>query len=212
MRVNALYVATALALVAGFRCSPLSAQPVLSPQLVWGPVSDGMRMAISPVKPGAVTQHEALFDVTFQNVGSELRVLNLGMMVGNGTQLYPVGIQVTLTNSGGSVIEVPFMDVHLTIKGRVDDYSVSLAAGATYVLRFDLDRKCCRTSALSLHAGRYRIAASFEGKGPQGFLWLIGGSTGTAPQSARTGAAPVNFWIGSIRSNTVEFDITDEAR
>jgi hypothetical protein len=161
-----------------------------------------MRMAISPVKPGAVTQHEALFDVTFQNVGSELRVLNLGMMVGNGTQLYPVGIQVTLTNSGGSVIEVPFMDVHLTIKGRVDDYSVSLAAGATYVLRFDLDRKCCRTSALSLHAGRYRIAASFEGKG----------STGTAPQSARTGAAPVNFWIGSIRSNTVEFDITDEAR
>jgi hypothetical protein len=95
----ALFAVTALASVQScLFSSRLSAQPIINSEQVWGPTSDGMRMAISAVSPGNAP-HGAEFFVAFQNAGSKDVVLNLGFMDSNGKEQYPGAVQLTLTDS-----------------------------------------------------------------------------------------------------------------
>jgi hypothetical protein len=173
-------------------CLPLSAQPIISSQTVWGAASDGMRMAISAVKPGPTTQHDTQFDVAFQNVGSKDTVLNLGLMLANGKEQAPEAVRITLTDSAGKSRWFGWSR-RGGIAGRVDDFVVALPAGATYILRLNLEQAAVE----KLNAGRYRIAARFEGKGARHLNLDM------------RGLGVMNFWIGAIQAMPLEFEIAD---
>jgi hypothetical protein len=196
MRASTLFVLTSLALFAGaFSSSPLSAQPIINPQQAWGPASDGMRMAISAVAPGATTQHDSEVYIAFQNLGSKEAVLNLGYIVAQDIH-EPAAIRLALTDPKGETREF-WCSRTRAIAGRMDHYLVTLPAGATHVLRLRLEEYCCSEPRVALGAGQYRIAARFEGKGPQRDLM-----NGDGPRMAY-----LNFWMGVLQSNTAEFEI-----
>ena len=196
MRVHRLFATTTLALAASFNCSPLSAQPIINPMQIWSPATDGMRMAISVVKPGIATQPDIEFYLAFQNIGSKDFVLNLGMMLGNGKVQEPDAIRLMLTDPNGQTRGFQCSKVR-AIGGRVDDFLAALPVGATYVLRLNLNQYCCIAPVVKLTAGRYRIAAQFKGRGAQ-FVNLD-----------TPGIRLLNFWMGSVQTNPLEFEIAD---
>jgi hypothetical protein len=150
-------------------------------------------MAISAVKSGPTTQHDAQFDVAFQNVGSKDAVLNLGYMLGNGKEQAPEAVRITLTDRNGKSEGVQWSR-RGGVAGRVDDFIVALPSGATYVLGLNLERAAVE----KLDAGRYRIAARFEGKGAQ------------YRNLDMSGIGLMNFWIGTIQAMPLEFEIADQ--
>lgn len=190
MRVTALLVLAMSAL--GF--SPASAQPNSSPEQVWGAASDGMRMSIAAVKSGSTTQGDAEFYVAFQNVGSKDMVLNLGFVLANGKVAEPSSVRLALTDPKGQRAEFPWLKTQI-ILGRIDDFIVVLPAGATYILKLKLDEYCCRSPVLKLIRGHYRIAARFQGKGAQHV------------NLDTPGVRLLNFWVGAVESNSLEFDL-----
>lgn len=198
MRVHTLFVATTCAFVAIFMCSPLSAQPLINPMQSWSPASDGMRTAISIAKPGTATQRDVEFYLAFQNVGSKDFVLNLGMMMGNGKVQEPDAIRLILTDPNGQTREFQCSETRL-VAGRLDDLLAALPVGATYVLRLNLNKYCCFAPMVKLAAGRYRIAAHFQGRGAQ----YVNLDT--------PGIRLLNFWMGSMQTNPLEFQIADQS-
>jgi hypothetical protein len=186
-------LATMLMVVAAVR-SPLSAQPIISPQQVWGADSDGVRMALSAANPAA-SPSGAEFDLAFQNIGSKDALLNLGIMVGGFQE--PWAIRLILTDPNEKTREILYRSPRVgVIRGRADDFIVALPARGTYVLRIDLAGLSAYPK-LKLRAGRYRLAALLEGKGPQ-FLNLDTPGIGGWP-----------FWKGIAQSNSVDFDISE---
>jgi hypothetical protein len=98
---------------------------------------------------------------------------------------------VTLTNANGTTVELAFSDQFpAAIVGRIDDFTVALRSGSVYVVRIAFG-----TLGSTLSAGRYRIDARFEGQGAK----FINGDT--------LGVAPLNFWNGTLQSNSFELDI-----
>lgn len=174
---------------------PLSAQPIISPQQVWGTASDGIRMALSAANVAAASPSDAEFYIAFQNIGPKDALLNLGIMVGGFQE--PCAIRLILTDPNTQTKEILYRSRRVgLIRGRVDDFVVALPSGATYVLRVNL-AQLSAYPILELRSGRYRLAARFEGKGPQ-FLNLDTPGIGGWP-----------FWKGIAQSNTVDFDISE---
>jgi hypothetical protein len=173
--------------------SPLSAQPIISPQQVWGPASDGVRMALSAAAATA-SPSKAEFCLAFQNVGSEDALLNLGIMV-KGFQ-EPWAIRLILTDPAGQPREILYRTTRVWVRGRVDDLTVPLPSGGTYVIRIDLAQLSLYPK-LELRRGRYRLAVRFEGQGPQ---WL---------NLDTPNISVWRFWKGTAESNSVEFEIPE---
>ena len=175
-------------------------QSLLSDAQVWGPSSNGLRMAISPVKPGALDPKSAQFYVAIQNVGDQDVVLNLGNMLANGKVHRPDALHLLLTDAQGRIRELEFSDKRYAgVGGRMDDFIVALRSGATYILRLNLDQywsPSTKEFELRLTPGRYTIAARFEGKGAK--------STNTDMK----GLALINFWQGSLESNGSNFEVS----
>jgi hypothetical protein len=78
----ALLVAGLTSLVA------IPAQPAGRAQEVWGATSGGLRMSISAAEPGSDKPGAVELTVALQNVSGKDVVLNVGMMVGNGTRTH----------------------------------------------------------------------------------------------------------------------------
>jgi hypothetical protein len=173
-------------------CLPLSAQPIISSQTVWGAASDGLRMAISAVKPSPTAQHDAQFDVAIQNVGSTDTILNLGFMLANGKEQAPEAIQITISDSSRKERGLRWSS-RAGVAGRLDDFIVALPAGATYVVNLNLGRAALEP----LPAGHYRIAARFRGQGAQNL------------NLDTRGVALMNFWIGTIQALPLDFEIAN---
>jgi len=175
--------------------SGLSSQSVLRPPQDQGPQTGGLRMQISAGSSDNSLRGPTAVDVAIQNVGDTDVVLNLGLMLANGKRMFPTAIHVTLTNANGTTGELPFSDQFpAAIAGRIDDFTVALRSGSTYVVRIAFG-----TLSSTLSAGRYRIDARFDGQGAK----FINGDT--------PGIALLNFWNGSLQSNSFEFDIPGNA-
>jgi hypothetical protein len=165
-----------------------SAQAAINARQGWGPAVNGLRMAVALVKPGPVPTQNAQVDVMFQNVGDTEFVLELGVRDVSTRSFYPV--RLNLTDPRGSSVELRFKDgEHPVVSGRVDDLTVSVPAGATHVLRLNLEQY-----GAALSGGRYRIASQFEGVGPQ----LLHSQPPTIGQ---------RFWIGTLQSAPLDFDV-----
>jgi hypothetical protein len=180
------------------------AQPTPNQDREGGAVISGLRMALSPAAwSGSLPPEGAVFEVAIQNVGDTDVVVNLGGMLGNGKVMVPDAIVFTLADAAGKTREVRFSDRrHAGVSGRVDDFAVPLRSGSTYALRLSLDQywsPATQESVLRLADGRYRIAARFEGQGAK------------AVNLDMQGIALMNFWKGTLQSNSVEFHVSGRA-
>jgi hypothetical protein len=165
-----------------------SAQDAINARQNWGPAVNGLRMAIALIKPGPVPTQDAQLDVMFQNVGDKELVLELGVRDNWTRSFYP--IRLDLTNPSGRSMQASFMDgQHPSFMGRLDDLTVSVPAGATHVLRLNLEKY-----GAVLSVGRNRIATQFEGVGPQ----LLHSQP---PQSGQ------RFWTGTLQSGPLDVDV-----
>jgi hypothetical protein len=169
----------------------------------WGPVSGGLRIAISPVNSGNQPRENASFYVAIQNVSEKDLVLNLGLMLANGKVMFPKAIRLTLTDIQGKTRDLHFSDRRYpAIIGRADDFTVALRSGSIYVLRLSLDQywsPATKEFILALADGRYRIVARFEGQGAK------------TDNLDMKGVALLNFWNGTVQSNAFEFEVAGNA-
>lgn len=181
-----------------------SADPLINLSQKWGVTSNGLRMAISPVRPGAMPQRGAEFYVAFENVGDWDIILNVGSMLANGAVHFPTAIRLILTDAQGRTKELQFSDKRFPgVGGRIDEFILPLRTGALYVLRLKLDQYYCPKSKefdLKLEPGRYRITARFEGTGVKHV------------NPDMHGIALMRFWIGALESNSLEFDVLQDER
>jgi hypothetical protein len=135
--------------------------------------------------------------VTFENTGASDYVLNLGLMLANGRDIFPRAVAFDLVDPSGQtrLLEYRF-PTH--IAGRVDDYPVALKVASRYSVSLSLRDYWVpaeRTGEpLALAPGRYRLTARFVGTGAQ---FMNGDTT----------VGLFNFWIGSARSNPIEFSV-----
>ena len=187
----------AVGLVAG--CYNLVAQQSLS-ALEWGHANAGLRMAVSPVAkaddPGSVPG----FRVAIENVGESDVVLSLGTMLANGKVMFPTAVRLLLTDRQGTARELTYFDRRYPgVAGRIDDYLVALRAGSVYTILVSLDHYYSPTTKeygdIKLAPGRHRIEARYDGQGAQ------------ALNLDTPGIGLLNFWKGTLRSNSLEFEV-----
>ncbi|MFA6243199.1 MAG: hypothetical protein WC655_19840 [Candidatus Hydrogenedentales bacterium] len=158
----------------------------------FGPKAKGAEEPSSPLKMSITSldaKQTGVFRVDLENIGNKDLVLNLGMMLGNGSILIPDAISLILVDSKGESKELLFSDPF--IAGRIDDYIVPLRAGSAYSLRLSLeDYSCAKTneSKISLQAGEYRIHAVLTARGAQ------------TVNSDMEGMKVMNFWKGTVSS------------
>ena len=165
----------------------------------WGTVSDGLRMAIYSVSSENTRPEERRFFVTIENVGDRDVVLNLGYMLANGKVMFPTAVTLIIANAQGQTRELRYFDRRYPgVAGRVDDFTVALRSGSVYRLRLSLDHylsAASREVEISLATGRHRIAARLD----------AGGASSLNLDTRGIGL--MNFWKGTLRSNSVEFVI-----
>jgi hypothetical protein len=159
--------------------------------------------ASTSVNSGTLPPVGAKFYVALQNTGDADFVVNLGHMLANGKVMFPAAIHLILTDPPGKTRELDFSDRRYgVVAGRVDDFTVALRTGSVYVLRATLDQywsPATQEFALRLMDGHYRIAARFDGQGVK------------AGNLDMQGIALMNFWKGTVRSNSLEFDVARNA-
>ena len=174
------------------------ARQTVSPEF-WGEAVSGLRIAIAPVTTGAWPGRGAQLAIGLQNVGDKDFVLNLGSILANGRVMFPDAIQLTLTDEKGLTRELQFFDRRYpVVAGRIDDFTVALRSGSTYLLRTNLDNywsKATKEFTLTLPDGRYRIAARLEGQGARHV------------NLDTPGIAHMKFWKGLAQSNVLEFRV-----
>ena len=158
--------------------------------------SDGLRIRIAaaPGSPGGLPR----ISVTFENTSPFDYVVNLGLMLGNGKEMFPRAVRFDLTDAAGGTRDLEYR-FPLRVAGRIDDYIVPVQSGSTYGLSVSLVDFWIPANKdgapLKLAPGAYRLTARFVGTAAQ-FV-----------NSDTAGLASLNFWKGSARSNEMEFTI-----
>jgi hypothetical protein len=163
-----------------------------------GSSTGGLSLRISAATE-TVPSQGAKFIVALQNTSNADFVLNLGVMLGNGKVMLPNAIHLLLTDRIlGNTLALDFCGGPGAIAGRLDDYTVALQAGATYALPVSLYKYCGPAPmalGVKLLPGRYHISARFDGRGA------------LTRNTDMAGVALLNFWTGTIQSDTLEFDV-----
>ena len=138
---------------------------------------------------------EPALEIALQNAGDSDFTINLGIVLANGKYMTPSALRLAVTDGSGTTRELHYADRRYAgVAGRLDDYAVPLAAGATYVVRttagqfWDPERR----DVFPKLNGRVHVAAIFEGHGAR-----------TSNLDMR-GVALMNFWRGVARSNAIE--------
>jgi hypothetical protein len=157
----------------------------------WGPATQGLQLAISPVHKTWTVEDDPEFQVSFRNSGTDDLFLNLGLTLANGRSHHPVAVSLVLVEPGGHSLELKLKEPAY-VAGRIDDYAVRVPTLAVHVLAFRLSE----FYGPKLPKGRYRISARFRGRGAT--ISNIGQDwTGW------------NFWQGTLESAVGEFEIRD---
>ena len=185
--MNRFVLFVAITVTLAQRVSPQSSLPATR---AWGPSTDGLRIAISTTSTTPPSTSPE-FLISIQNISTRDFVVNLGWMLGNGKVMFPSAVSMSLTDP--TVITREFFDRRYPgLKGRIDDFTVALRAGAAYEFPVSLDQYL--SPGVKLGAGRHHIRARFEGRGAS-YLNLD-----------TPGIGLMNFWKGIAQSNTLEFE------
>jgi hypothetical protein len=119
--------------------------------------------------------------------------LNLGTMYPNGTGQFPTQIRLVLTDLQGNTHDFHCMQLPGGLAGGpMEDFIAPLRAGSTYIIRLPFAPYC------RVAPGRYQISASYTGFGPD-----------ARPGRRATGIT--NFWTGTLKSNSREFDLSENS-
>jgi hypothetical protein len=109
---------------------------------------------------------------------------------------------LTLTDPAGTTRELDFSDRRYPgVAGRVDDFTVALRAGSSYLLRVTLNQywsQATKEFELKLAEGRHQIRARFQGQGAE------------SANLDMQGVALLNFWRGTVHSNALEFEVSKQ--
>jgi hypothetical protein len=162
----------------------------------WGATTQGLQLAISPVRETWTVGDDVEFRVTFRNTGTNDVFLNLGFTLANGRRHFPASVSLVLLDSGGRSRQLELVGPP-GIAGRVDDYAVALQTRASHVLTLSVSEFWCPSTheyKLTLPKGRYQVTARFQGRGAthrnSGMDWTNW-----------------NFWQGTLESGVGEFEI-----
>ena len=190
--MNRVLLLCVLGLVAGV--NPVASRQTSLPA-AWGDTDKGLRL-------GLVTTSESErpeFRVAIENTTDKDVVINLGFMLANGKVMFPHAVHLILSDAHGTTRTLEYFDRRYPgVAGRVDDFLVALRAGSAYEMRLSLNQYCSAATNefdLRLPPGPYRIEARFEGDGAK------------ATNEDTPGIALLNFWTGSLRSNSVTFQV-----
>lgn len=152
---------------------------------------DGIVLCLSPFE-----QDEAILEI--KNVGDKSAVLNLGIMLANGTRQYATAITLTLRDAAGreyhGVLAEPAM-----VAGRLDPLILPLPNGASFRLPLELSKYALYTGNRITDPPRadstkqYTVQAQFTGRAV----------SQTEANLDVKGIALMPYWTGTIRSNPV---------
>src|SRR4029077_19626759 len=78
------------------------------------------------------------FRIKVANSGSKDLVLNIGMLIANGSRQYASAIELLLTDQKGKTWKFPTGDPG-SVGGRVDPFVLPLPAGAMFIVPLNLD-------------------------------------------------------------------------
>jgi hypothetical protein len=191
--------ATLLAIAAVTLSSPVWAQSPSRPPVSWGAASNGLRLGVSAFAASRPESPE-VFEVSFKNDGTDDFVLHLGFMLANGKVMFPDAVRVMLTGPSNSACELRYFDRRYgVVAGRIDDFTVPLPRGATYILQLPVDRLWCPEPMelpMRLAPGTYRVTARFEGR------------RATGDNLDMRGVTLLNFWTGTTESGSTTFEVS----
>lgn len=151
----------------------------------------GLQLCISPGPQAAGATLEV------KNTGPDDAVLNLGILLGNGSRQYPTAIRLLLTDGKGrqhyAELAVPGI-----IGGRVDPFVLPLPSAASLTLPL-------RISNYIDSSGQVEN----WGTGPQKSFMVQAQFTGKGVSQAEAnrdmkGIALMRYWTGTVVSNTVK--------
>jgi hypothetical protein len=149
--------------------------------------------SVAPTLLLTYTGTSALFRVEMRNPSTEDLVLNLGTVLGGGSEQYVNAVEFTLTVPNGRVLHLappgPCM-----IAARVDPLIVPLPAGATYSFLVDLEEYSAPSEIERLHLvpGSYTLQANYTGR------------TGTL---GKLDCRVMRYWIGTVTAAPVVFAV-----
>ncbi|MGD1082855.1 MAG: hypothetical protein ABR881_31455 [Candidatus Sulfotelmatobacter sp.] len=133
-----------------------------------------------------------------RNTGPNDTVLNLGIMLANGSRQYPAAITLVLTDAEGKGHRAELAEPPGVIGGRLDPFIVPLPSGASLKLPLHIS-KCFWYASGQLEdfepdpKKHYTLQAQFTGKGVS--------QAEAGPDVA--GIALMPYWTGEVVSNTV---------
>jgi hypothetical protein len=195
MKGQTLFVAAAVAFGASCVPAALFAQAINIPQAQPTFQSPGMHMVISAVKskkePALVTG----IDLKINNAGTIEVLLNLGDRIGGKD--YPSAVRWMLTDSRERTVDLAnCWNEPRGVAGSIDDLVLILRPGTTYSAHMLFGPNCYTVPGYSKPAqGRYRIAASFTGRRQQ------------HPDPGMKLPPFMDFWMGSLLSNSIQFEV-----
>lgn len=172
------------------RAERLASQPKAEPANSLNSVTKGLQVHLSALQPTAKGSYT--FRVTFENVGENDFVLNLGSMLGNGKVQRPEAVHLILTDAKGAKQELRFAGSG--VAGRMDDYALPLRAGSSYSIKLDLAdfwSPETKEHQVKLSPGQQTLQAKLTGNGAK----YLNGDT--------EGLKHLNFWQGQLLSNVV---------
>lgn len=175
------------------RAERLSSQSKAEPANSLNSASKGLQVHLSALQPTA--QGSYTFRVSFENVGENDFVLNLGSMLGNGKVQRPDAVHLILTDANGAAHELRFAGSGPGgVAGRIDDYIVPLRAGSSYSIKLDLAdfwSPETKEHQVKLTPGKQTLQVKLTGNGAR----HLNGDT--------EGLQHLNFWKGQLLSNVV---------
>jgi len=161
--------------------------------------NQGLEMTVS-IDAAAESQSTLpKFKVELRNVGDHDLTLNLGTMLANRRRQYPNAVVLTITDSQGKARRFDLREPTY-IAGRMDPLIVPLPVGSTFSVPVDLDKYWAATSKefeYKLERGTYLLEAQFSGKAV---------SQHQANLDVK-GIALLPFWMGSVTSNRLQFEV-----
>jgi hypothetical protein len=167
-----------------------------------GQALGGLQISISLDQNDSVKSKAPTFRVELRNTGKDDLILNLGFMLGNGRAPYPDAVVLVLRDAQGksrllSLIGPP------GVAGRTDPLVVPLPVDSIFALPVDLDRywaAAAKEFDYKLTPGTYSIEAQFTGISVR---WVN-------PDEQGIGLMP--YWNGTIRSNSLGFEVPRRVR
>jgi len=166
---------------------------------VSGQTNQDLKMTVSIDGVAESQSRLSKFKVELRNVGDHDLVLNLGIMLANGRRQYPNAVVLTITDSHGKARRFDLIEP-AAIAGRVDPLIVPLPVGSAFSVPVDLDRYWAATSKefdYKLMRGTYLLEAQFSGKA----------LTQHEANLDAQGIALMPFWVGSVTSNRLQFEV-----